>query len=262
VLYTYLGQFDKSLAYYQRKLSEAKEATDPFVRMGLLRNLGISFEKLGHYGEALVNFHKAYDLAQQTGDRLTEGTLLWYMGSALWGMGSLPQSLSHFTQSLPLLEAAGYKRAQVAVTINMGTVYGDLGEHDRALQCFDSAMVATQEQRLGDLEIEILWRKGSVLLKLGRRQEALAFSRRAIALIEQGESLQNLVRAYLNHVKTLEANDDITASRRFLKRAYDELMRRAARIEREDLRAMFLQNIRDHREIVSRWQAARQKRNR
>ena len=256
VLYSYMGQFDKALASYEGKLKGAQAVSDPAAQMNLFWNLAICLENLGHYTEALTNYHKARELGQQMGDRWAEGALLCNMGSALWGAGSLEEGLARFAQALPIIKEIGHTRAELAIMVNMGTVYGDLGWYDQALRCFDSTLEMIQDKKLKDLEIEVFWRKSEVLLKLGQCPSALELSSRAMKLIEGGASLQNLVRAYFRHAQALEANGEQEASRSFLKRAYEELMRRAQCIEREDLREMFLSNIRDHRSLITAWRAA------
>jgi len=259
-LRSYLGQFDKALASYQRKLTEAIAVQDPWVRMGLLNNLGICRESVGDYVEALSQYRSAFELAQQWGDLWMQGVLLCNMGSTLWGAGSLEEALARFEAALPILREIGHTRAELVVLVNMGTVHGDLGSYDQALRCFDGCLAAIQEKKLNDLEIEVLWRKSAVLLKLGQGQEAWQLSQRAVELIDKGGTLQNRIRAYFNHSQVLEANGQAEKARFFLKRAYEELMRRAQCIEQDDLRHMFLRNIRDHRLVLEQWQALEEKR--
>ncbi len=88
------------------------------------------------------------------------------------------------------------------------------------------------------------------------KDEALACSTQAVQMLEGGQTCENPQEVYFNHYKILSALDRHDEARKYLQRAYDEVMHRAERIQTPDWRESFLKNVKVNREIVAAWEQA------
>lgn len=125
-------------------------------------------------------------------------------------------------------------------------------------QCV-SARAIFEELVSKDAILETLSLEGAIRLALGERDQALACSTTAVRMLESGESCQVPEAIYFNHYKILLAHDRHEDARKYLQKAYAELMRRAKCIKNPDWRESFLKNVKTHREILAAWEQAQSK---
>jgi hypothetical protein len=92
-------------------------------------------------------------------------------------------------------------------------------------------------------------------LALNAADEALTHSAEAVRLMETTPELWEMEQVLFTHARILDALRCTAEADEYLRRAYDRVMLVADKIKNEALRRSWLENIRDHREIIAAWNA-------
>jgi len=75
-----LGEYAKTLNYYQQSLAIDKQLENKAGEGTTLNNIGEVYNNLGEYSKALDYYQQSLDIHKQVGDKAGEGTILNNIG--------------------------------------------------------------------------------------------------------------------------------------------------------------------------------------
>jgi predicted ATPase/class 3 adenylate cyclase len=211
----YQIDYAEAVKHFEQALHIARAIGDRQTEGSILSGLALVFHHLGDYEAVHKYSSQVVDIAREVGDRSTEGEALTHLGHALAGLGQL-------------LEEATEAYWQ-GLTIRRG-----LGEENMAM--------------------ETLAGLARVCLAQGDVVQAREHVDEVLCYLETGslDGTYEPFRVYLTCYRVLEADGDARAGE-VLATAYDLLQERAAKIEDEEMRRSFLENVDAHRELVAAW---------
>jgi predicted ATPase/class 3 adenylate cyclase len=209
------GDYVAALAYYERALQILREIGYRQGEGEILANLSLTSHQLGDDKAALEYSQQALLIAQELGDRHIQGYALMHMGHALARMGLAVKAVNNYRKALALRRELG--QPKLVVESLAGLAHVSLVQDDLA------QAQAQVEQILDFLESDTL------------------------------EGTSEPFRVYLVCYRVLLASRD-TRARDVLETAFHLLQERTAKIDDEELRRSFVENVPVHREILAAWE--------
>jgi hypothetical protein len=105
---------------------------------------------------------------------------------------------------------------------------------------------------MAGMEVEAYSALAQVRSAQGCPAEAIGFSAHAIHLLQQGTPTEEPEGVYFVHAEILRETGERAAARGALEKAWTLLQQRASRLQREEYRRSFLENVPKHRQIQAR----------
>jgi len=177
------GQPDLALATLDevsRLLPESRR-TLSYLRLHL--NRGLCFLKLGRIGNARSSFMQALATARASTPRFLMISINNNLGHVYRFEGRTDLSAQFHQQALDMAREIGSSRQECLSLEFLGETLAEGGQLEAALAALDEAHdLAKRIAGQGDLRMEVLRRRGEVLGKLGRRNEAIEDLDRCIHL--------------------------------------------------------------------------------
>ncbi|MFO0759125.1 MAG: protein kinase [Byssovorax sp.] len=237
---------DGDVGDYLRRMEDSWAS---FEQVGDLRgacaramNVGYARLSLGEDVEA----ERALRAAIAQAERLGLHNVRFYgkhnLGLALCRQGKLDEARTVEAEAVAAFAAQGDRRMEGASRIYLGLIHLDAGDARTALA--EAVTVTGDAACSPPLRASALALQAEALLRQGRGAEALAAAREAmdtlggLAGIEDGESRIRLVYA-----EALREAGDLTAARAAIGEARARLLKRAAKVADETLRASFLERV-------------------
>jgi tetratricopeptide (TPR) repeat protein len=209
-----LGDYDGAWLYYEQCLSILRETQYARgVSLGLVV-LAIVSLRLGDAEQARQYAQEALRVGVGAGDRLAQSRALWTLGHALGDLGRLDEAYEAFQRALRLWRQLGNQGETMVCLVGLA--------HISLAQGNLAAAQDHVEEILSHLET------GSLDPTFGP------------------------FRVYLTCYRVLRASGDLRADS-IVEEGYRLLQERAAKISDEGERRSFLENVEEHREIVSEW---------
>jgi tetratricopeptide (TPR) repeat protein len=184
ILYQQLGQYQKSLEYYQLAQS-AGAALPPAEYAQLLSNAGTIYRRLGDPVKALRTYQAAQ--AQFAREQLSAGQIhvLQNIGIAYaLDLHDMPRALGAFAQALQLAEATSNRRETVLAHLFRGEALYRMDRIDEAVRDFDLALDGARQIGAAEEQWTAQYGLGRVYRRKGEDARALEILRQAIAGIE------------------------------------------------------------------------------
>jgi protein O-GlcNAc transferase len=178
------GRFEQAVSAYHRALIIAPNSPE------LLLNLGNAMFELHRYTEALANYDSA--LSHTPGN-----AALWNnRGNALRKLGRIDDSLASFSKALAI------DPRNTGARIGRSDMFAAIGRNEDALRDIESA---------DEESAEIHYRRGTLLLRLKRPEQALNAFNHSLALESRDAELHigraMALSALMRHEKALDAID-------------------------------------------------------
>jgi class 3 adenylate cyclase/tetratricopeptide (TPR) repeat protein len=209
------ADYARARSYYEQTLRLCQKINDCHSEGHTLVHLSTLFHLFGEYDEARAHAEAALHLAQETEDHLVEGDAMTCLGDALWELGQHDAA------------TAAYGQAHALLT--------ELGEVDMALAPL--ACLARSALEQGDTA-----QAARDVEKILRELAAIPFN-----------GSEEFLRIHLVCWQVLYALHDGRA-RDVIAAAHRALRRRAAKIGDPEIRRVFLEDIRLHREIAQAYE--------
>ena len=253
-----LGEYAQTRMYYEQGLAISREiGYRPGEGRGV-NNLGYLLQGLGDYFEARGYYEQSLVISQEIGDRELEAITLYNLGAVLYNLGEVARAQACLLRALSIAREIGIKNVE-GVTLNkLGDALSALGETAQAQAHLLQALDLRRELDQPHYAAEDLAGLARVALAQGDPAGAQARIEELWPILESNPYLDGAeapMRALLTAYRVLHAAGDGRAQG-LLTGAYHTLQGRAARITDEALRRSFLENVPEHREIVTLWQAA------
>lgn len=248
------ANYDQSLKQHARALSLAESQGDAF-QMGVhLMHAARALWRMGAYDRAVQLFKRALKNKRKNDDMIGQGCAYYYLGLVQMEQDNDAQAESALQAALNVWQQADREDpVSFYAQYGMGRLMLQRQQYEQAEAYFLQALNISQRQALRAEIVETLSYLARTCLGLGRLDEALDLSNKAITLLGLQQDMEEAQRIYLNHYDVLAARDDPDAAD-FLKQAYDAMMGQAERLADSQDRQVFLEQVRVNREIQAKMQ--------
>jgi nucleotide-binding universal stress UspA family protein len=201
---------------YENSLRIKKDVNDREGEALVGANLGVIYYYLGDYETSRRYCQEALTLAREMGARHVEGNALTNLGYTLTGLGELSEAAATFQAALDLRLALGQSNLVPQPQAGLAHVALTADDPVKALTYIEPVLAYMAENEL--------------------------------------DSAADPFRIYLAAYQTLQANEDPRATA-VLRQAYTELETQGAKINDEELRRSFFENVAAHRALAAAWRS-------
>jgi len=256
------GDTGRQLDYLLQGLALGREIDDRRIEAVLYANAGLIFLRLGGDAQARQHLEDALRRNRELGIREMEGHVLCSMAELLLrqGDGSGAHAAAEAALAIAIeVRSRLYETSALAAVANSDLL---LGQRDQAAENFQRMEILAREIAYPAAILDALEGQTRLALAYGSTEEAVDALNRLLAYAEARDesaggrggrlagSMEHWIR--LTTYKVWSRCSDKRAGAA-LEHAHSALMSEAQRIVDEGWRQSFLENIPEHREIVSLW---------
>ncbi len=239
----YLGEFTEALARYDAALEQCRRLGHRRDESALLVNIGHAHFLLGQHKSALSNLQRGIHLARKTANTAVVADGQISLGVCYLDAGDLPAAESCLHEGLRLADSIPHAYLSIHATLALAQVKLAGAARDDAkiaLMQAEDAMERAEaaEMRWGATFANSLMARAQKLL--GRRDAAIERSRKAVALLDQGE-LFAMEDVLYNHFQILPDEPAYREERLLaISRAREVVLHRRDQIPDESDRSAFM----------------------
>ncbi|HKE15633.1 MAG TPA: protein kinase [Kofleriaceae bacterium] len=253
VIHLCIGEYEAAMKSVVRAMELCESYGDRSRAGDSMSVCGIILTEVGQYGEARERFQRALGTLDGTGSRWSRADCLVYAGGNESFLGEFERSVAMLEESIGTAREIGarYVEASAEVALCGALLRRDRrGDGERALEVAARALATARAATLIGPEIGALARQGEALRRLGRLDQALASSGRAVELLERQRFIDGSEEEVLfAHHQVLEALGDPAAAD-LLARARGGIERKLGLMESADWRRSFTDAVPLHRLIL------------
>jgi adenylate cyclase len=256
-IYAGEGDYQQALTCYEQVLRIRREIGYRTLEGGAIGDIGDVYLVIGDYPKSLELHYQSLEINEEVGRKYGQ---IWCHHD----IGVIHFNLNNLEQAAEELEVAGTMAQEIQVPQLIVLSKNDLSLVRRtqstpeavqsALELAIQATTISQTHSLIYGEITGNSYQAMALRTLGLFPEMLAASTKAVALLEAHGSSEVLREEILyNHSLALQALANAEEARSYLERAFDEIQRKADKIQSPEMRLSFLYNVRLNRTIIQQW---------
>lgn len=209
-----LGDFRKSIEYFQRCIPAAQELKNLQAEGTILNNLGHAFSNLGEYYKAIEFYEKSLAIAREFYNLNSKAITLNNIGGVYAKLGEIHKAIEAQEQALSITRKVKNRTNEATIVGNLGIRYDDLGEKTKAIELHKEALLINREIGNRSGEATNLGNLGVVYYELGKISEAIEFHEQALfinrelrLLDSEAANLGNLGATYSQLGETRKAID-------------------------------------------------------
>ena len=246
------GEYAGARAFFKQSLCIYREMGDRKGEGLALHSLGLGSTLLGDYADAGACCEQALDIFREIGDREYECSTLGNLGLLCHHQGNDEAAREYSQQALLTAQDIGARTYQGFSLIYLGHALASLELMAEAADAYQRAMALWRELGQHQMAIDALAGLARVSLAQDNLTRAQTHVEKILDYEESStlEGTEESFRVYLTCYRVLRANQDPRAGA-ILNTAHSLLQERAAKIDDEELRRSFLENVAAHREILS-----------
>ncbi len=255
---------------YCEAINYYKKAVNLFCEIGhqeglahAMGNIGIADFMLGNYTDAKAQFNDSRQICQEIGNLRGIRSALSNLSLVIYYMGNDKLSLEYSRKALVLARRIGDRPGEGYAFLYKGHAFSGTNHWKQAKKAYQKSFEICQTLKQNNLSMEPLAGLASVALSTGDLKQAEINANRIINHLNSKwnhtdkfedplggteEPFWVLLVCY-NALNTL--NDKRTSA--LIHKAYNLLQEYAAKIDSQDLRKSYLENIPAHRKIVSEY---------
>jgi predicted ATPase/class 3 adenylate cyclase len=251
------GEYTAARSYYEQVLDIYREIDDRLGQIWAFNNLGLAIYYLGDYSGAHAYFERSLSLCREIGDQQSEGSALSSLGLLVYALGDNRAAYDHNQQALLIAQQVGDRSTEAEALTNLGHALAGLGDLEEAFKSYEQALSIRRDLGEENMAMESL----AGLTRIALAQEDLVragtYVEEILDHLETGtlDGTYEPFRVYLTCYRALEASKDSRAAE-VLATTHSLLQERAAKIEDDEMRRSFLENVPAHRELVEVWKKA------
>jgi tetratricopeptide (TPR) repeat protein len=252
IISLYQGDYDEARAYWGQALRIACEIGDRRNEAIKLGNLGEVFVDLGDYARAAVYYEQSLHLRHEIDDRSGLGITLANLGLLLYHLGDDEAGREYSQRALLIGQEIGSRRIEGIALVHLGHALTGLERLAEASDAYQKALALWRELGPPNMVTYPLAGLARVSLTQGDLTQAQAHAEEVLRHLDRDKTRGGMVEPlwmYLTCYRVLRANLDPRAQDT-LNTAHRLLQERAAKIDDEELRRLFLENVSAHQEIV------------
>ena len=187
-----LGRFGEAEDAFRRSYDLYVELEDEHGQAIVLNSLGGVLQRLGRFGEAEDAFRRSYDLLVEQGDQRGQAMVLNSLGGVLQRQGRFDEAVDAFQRSYVILVEQGDEIGQAMVCFGIGKAFLSHGDIEKAALKFCKSFEINEALRNRQGVGIVAPTLSRALVKLGRRDEALTYCQRALAIAPKNRRLLEL----------------------------------------------------------------------
>jgi tetratricopeptide (TPR) repeat protein len=249
------GEYGDAYGYLQQALQIVQDIGHRSIEIPILAFIGDVFLAQGDYSNAKNSFEDALAISRDVG--YLRGKCQALSGASLvshhLGDDKLAQDYSQ--QALAIAQEIEDRDSECYALTRLGRALAGQGHLEDAADCYQNALESRRD--LGQLQLALPPRAGLARVRLvqGDLAQALHQAEEILNRLEIGPVIgtPQPLEIYLTCYQVLEAYDDPRA-RDILKTAYHTLQERASKLNKDQMRQSFLENVAAHREILDIWE--------
>jgi tetratricopeptide (TPR) repeat protein len=254
VIHLCLGEFEAAMWSARRSMELCDFYGDRARAGDNLSVCGIILTEVGQFREARDSFRAALEIHDQTKSRWSRADCQVYAGANEAWLGEFAAGVALLEESRASARELGARYVEANGEVAMAGLLlrrsGD-GDEEAAVAAADRALECARAATLVGAEIIALARRAEALRRLGRADDALASSRRAIELLEEQKYLEGSEEEVrFVHHRVLAGMGDPKAAD-FLAEAKSGVERKLGMLTNPDWRASYIDAIRLHQLIVT-----------
>lgn len=246
------GEMAGARTHYERAIHIHREVGNRMEVGRTIGNLGIVCQTLGDYAAARTSFEQALHLAREVGDRSVQGVWLANLSLLSHHLGDDRMAARDGQQALLIFQDLGALSNQAYALTYLGHARMALGDSVEAIAAYQQALDLRRKLGQENLAIEPLAGLARVFMAQGNLAQSQVHLAEILAYLDGGGTLDGTdepLRIYLTCYRVLNASHDPRAEE-ILHTAHSLLQKRTARIEDEELRHSYLENVAAHRELI------------
>ncbi|HTE49247.1 MAG TPA: protein kinase [Kofleriaceae bacterium] len=253
VIHLCLGDFEAAMGSARRSMELCDFYGDRARAGDNLSVCGIILTEVGQFGEARDRFDRALAIHHQTGSRWSRADCMVYAGANESALGRFDRALLLLGEAISIAREMGARYVEANGEVALSGVLlrrGQPADAERAVEAAERGLEAARAATLIGPEILALSRRGEALLRLGRLDQAVASTARAVELLEEQRYLEGSEEEVLYaHHLVLERLGDPAAAE-LLARARGGLDRKLQMLTDPDWQRSFVDAIALHRSIL------------
>lgn len=239
----YLGEFSEALRRYEAALEEVRALGHRTEEANLLVNIGHCHLLRGGYDDAQSAIRRGIYLARKSGALQTLADGLISIGAVYVEQGDAAKAQHSLHEGLRLADSIPNVYLSVHATLQLALVHLAAATADGARIALVQAEDALERSQQAEMTWGISFSHSLMaraLKILGRRDEALTHSRRAIELVNDGElfSIEEILYHHTQILPDDAAHED--DRRQAILRAREVAIHRRDRIDSEEFRRAYL----------------------
>lgn len=195
-LHDMMGNYEKSLHYYQLSLSTAQKYSNVEMAAEALYNIGQSHFKSNNMNEAMISYKEALNLVGK--NNITDKAMVIYNSMAMVSRAkkNFPEALELYIKAYDLAKNSINKLNLAAIINNIGTMLFLKGDYEKSLDQYSQALALDRSSsNIEYLSID-LSNMGSVYAALGKLGEALNYFEKALETDIQLKQEINMASRY------------------------------------------------------------------
>ena len=245
------GDYGALLDYYETALEIARKTGNRYNEGLVLGNLGWHAGSTGEFSKAKSYGEQFLRIARETGNLNGEVYSLINLSAYAVALADYSSAHVHAASAVELAHRLNDRSAEAWGLTYQGHVWLETDRAKEAEEAYTASLAIRRELDQSVLALEPLAGLALAALAQERRAEALQHAETIMAHLEQGslEGTEEPVRVFLACYRCLRAAEDPRAGE-ILENCYRFLQDRAAKIQDETARGMFLGNIPTHRELM------------
>ena len=187
-IFHYLGKFAEALHFFQiahRKMAAPGSQEEKKQLGTTLNNISQIYDARGDYDAALDYLEKSLKIRQEIGDRAGEGTTLNNISQIFKARGDYDAALDYLEKSLAIQQEIGDRAGMIPTLHNMAHIHQQNEDWQGAVQAFLQALQLAKETQNAEGLYHVSRDLGSLLCRVGQKQDGLALLQQALAVGEQ-----------------------------------------------------------------------------
>jgi adenylate cyclase len=235
----------------ERSVRMASEIGDGWAKVHALGKLGTVCDRVGDFSSARRHHEDSLEIARSTGFRQGEVEALTRLGLLCHHVGEDQAARVYSQRAIEVAQELGFREFEAYAVTYLAHALAALGNLTEAVDAYRRSLTLRLEMGQPHMATEPLAGLARVCLIQENPSGALAWIEEILTHLESHtlEGTEEPIRVYLTCYRVLAANQDSRASE-LLNTAYNLLQERAAKMNDEEMRLSYLENVAAHRELI------------
>jgi CHAT domain-containing protein len=163
-----------------------------------MNNLGLVYRYLGDFQRSIDYYERALVLRRQVGDRRGEAITIANIGSVYRSLGEPARTLELLNEALAIYKEGGFKRNEARTLSSIGAVYTILDENEKALETYRRALEIEKSIDNKQGQASGLRNIANIYADAGKPHEALPLIEESIRLSKAAEDKEEIADEMLS----------------------------------------------------------------
>ncbi|PRX55204.1 tetratricopeptide repeat protein [Flagellimonas meridianipacifica] len=185
IVYKEIGNYTTSKEYYLKSIRLVDSLNLPYSISSSYSNLGILYDLMGEQDKAVESYKKALEVYKGQDREDLENNVLHNLAIIDKGNKNYESALSKYLKVVEFNLERNDKVVLAGAYLNIANCYIELKKWDQAESSLEKAMELAQQLSLRQLKPTIYLSKADLMLRQKHYKEALDFSRKNLALLDE-----------------------------------------------------------------------------